>query len=536
MNEENVIEKINVQIDADREILSVLPKNTKKNLQIYKDKANEIKQGYNNVLEQIVSEIKRRFIKIKSINADIKIETLANELRKLNKINLINKNTTSFEKMGLDEDLYILKRYYKNNLEYINDAIAKCIEKFSNVGVYLTYKDFNYSVYTKEYMKVFMHDMKIGNPNSSNVKDKFEQIYWKCPDIIIHLELNFRSLYLKKEKEINKYYENARKQVIKEIGLSESEILNKYNTLQESLIESKNKDTANILEKFLNNEKNAKDYEESNIKKCYKKLVEEDIQNLDKEQLDEINKNIYRLQNSLYEFKNYQKFKFVYDQAVDILRAKEKYKTIYTKKLKQIKKMETKLFKINKKIERYEAHKGIIIRFFSKNTNRLEKINIDANTNILEIRNIYRDLEENKINNIICSALNEGSTIYDVFFLVSNFYSFLVNTIINEFPESTQDEILNTITMFKKFINYPKTTIISNIKIAEDKDIILIIKDKYNLCNINITKEDLEEENLENLLVTVNNICDYNYLINSKTNLEDIKFILQAKKIIEEKQ
>lgn len=536
MNEENVIDKINVQIEADKEILSILPKNTKKNLQIYKDKAGEIKQGYNNTLEQVISEIKRRFIKIKSVSSDIKIETLNNELAKLNKINLINKNTTSFEKMGLDEDLYILKRYYKNNLEYINGAIAKCIEKFSNVGIFLTYKDFNYSVYTKEYMKVFMHDMKIGKPNSSNVKDKFEQIYWKCPDLIIHLELNFRSLYLKKEKEINKYFENEKKQILKDIGLNESDILKKYNTLQESLIESQNKDTALILEKFLNNEKAPKDYEEASIKRSYKKLIENDIQDFDREELDEINKNIYRLQNSLYEFKNYQKFKFIYDQAVDIYKSKEKYKVTYLKKLKQIKKMEAKLFKINKKIERYEAHKGIIIRFFSKNTNRLEKINIDANTNILEMRNIYRDLEENKINNIISCSLNDGSTIYDVLFLVSNFYSFLVNTIINEFPESTQDEILDTIEMYKRFINYPKTTIINNIKIAEDKDIILIIKDKYNLCNINITKEDLEEENLDILLATVNNICDYNYLINSKTNLEDIKFILQAKKIIEEKQ
>ena len=31
-------------------------------------------------------------------------------------------------------------------------------------------------------------------------------------------------------------------------------------------------------------------------------------------------------------------------------------------------------------------------------------------------------------------------------------------------------------------------------KISEDKDILLIVKDKYNLCNINISKEDIEED------------------------------------------
>ena len=63
-----------------------------------------------------------------------------------------------------------------------------------------------------------------------------------------------------------------------------------------------------------------------------------------------------------------------------------------------------------------------------------------------------------------------------------------------------------------------------------------MIKDKYNLCNINITKEDLEEDNVSNLLTIVNNICGYNYIANSKTTLEDIQFILQAKKILEENQ
>ena len=531
----SVIDKLNNIIDVDKEVLSVLPKNNKKNLQIYKDKATQIAQEYENYLNDLILEIKRRLLKIKSIKPDEKINSLTHEIKKIDKIDFINSDMTSFEKMILDENLYILKRFYKNNLEFINDSIVKCIDEFRMVGINLTSEDFNYSVYTKEYMKVFIHDMKIGDPNSTRVKDKFEQIYWKCPDIIIHIELNFRSLYLKNEKTINKFFELKKKQLIKEMGLNEDEVITKYNALKNSLIEAKNKDTALIIEKFLNNEKNTKDYEETVIIKQYKKLLERDISEFDKEQIDEINKNIYRLQNSLYEFKNYLKFKFIYDAAVDIYRSKEKYKSIYNQKLKQIKKMEQKLIKTNKKIEKYERHKSILFKLFNRNTNRLEKINIDANSQILQMRNIYTDLEENKINNIILSSLNEGSTIYDVLFLASHFYSFLVNTIINEYPDISQDEILDLINQFRTFINYPKSTIINNVKIAEDKNIVLMIKDKYNLCNLNITKEDLEEENLTNLLTIVNNICDYNYLKNSKITLDEIKFVMQANKILEEK-
>ena len=97
-----------------------------------------------------------------------------------------------------------------------------------------------------------------------------------------------------------------------------------------------------------------------------------------------------------------------------------------------------------------------------------------------------------------------------------------------------QDDIQNTIEKFRRFIRYPKITIINNLKMLEDKDIILMIKDKYNLCDINITKEDLEEENVSNLLTMVNNICEYNYIDNSKTTLKDIQYLLQANKILEE--
>ena len=92
-------------------------------------------------------------------------------------------------------------------------------------------------------MTTFLEEMKKGDCNSGRVKDLFEQIYWKCPDIIIHIELNFRSLYLKNEKKIDKYYEDAKKQITKELGLTEKEALQRYESLQNQLIETKNKDT-----------------------------------------------------------------------------------------------------------------------------------------------------------------------------------------------------------------------------------------------------------------------------------------------------
>lgn len=535
MSEEmGMIEKLNSQIEMDKEILSVMPRNNKKNLQAYKDKAREIKQMYMVFLDDILLEMKRRVLRIKSIEVDPKITNLTNEIENMDKIDLLNENTTSFEKMQLDKSLFVLKQFYKNNLELVNESIVECLKKFKKVGISLTAKDFNYSVYTKEYMKILLEDLKKGDINSTRVKDTFEHLYWKCSDIIIHIELNFRSLYLKNEKLINKYFENEKKKIEKEFDLEDKEIIEKYNYLQSQLMEEKSKDTALILEKFLKNECNPKDFEDANIKKCYKKLLGTDIDDMDAEQLQETNKNFFRLQNSLYEYKSYTKFKFIFDKVLEIYKNPEKYKAIYQQKRKQIQKMEAKLLKANKRMEKYENHKDILFKLFNKGTNRLEKINQDTNAQILELRNIYRDLEENKIKSIMTRVLNDSSTIYDVLLLSSQFYSFLVNAIIEEYPDILPNEIKELIASFKQFIRFPKITITNNVKMMEDKDIILMIKDKYNLCNINITKGDLAEENIQNLMTTVNIICQNNYLINSKLKLEDIQFVLQADRILEE--
>ena len=236
------LKKMNEQIEVDKEILSVLPKNNKKNLNIYKEKAAEIKRRYDTYLNEIKMEIKRRVVKITSISPNPKIEETTKEIEEMRDIRILNENITSFEKMELDEILFVLKRFYKNNLELVNDSIVKCLERFKKVGIKLKASDFNYSVYTKEYMKVFFSELKKGDINSTEVKENFEQIYWKCSDIIMQIELNFRSIYLKNEKEIDKYFENEKKLMINEIGLNEKEAVQKYNALKRNAFDKKKRE------------------------------------------------------------------------------------------------------------------------------------------------------------------------------------------------------------------------------------------------------------------------------------------------------
>lgn len=537
---EITVMKLNNQIEVDKEILSVLPVNNKKNLKEYKLKCEEIKKNYENYLENINSEIKRRSVKIKSIPPNSNIDELYKQIKNMEKIKLLNKNITSFEKMDLDEILFVLKRFYKNNLELINENIEKCLEKFKSVGIELKEEDFNYSLYTREYMKVLLQEIKIDNINSTRVKENFEQIYWKCPEIITHIELNIRSLYLKNEKKINKYFQDIRKDVLKEFEVKENEdAYKKLNSLKSRWLKQKDKDSSLILKSFETKKEAPKDYEKIAVKGQYKKLLGIDYDDIETEQMEEFNKNIFRLRDNLFEYKNFLKYKFIYDDIIEIYNTKEKYGNVFKQKLKQIKKKEAELFKLNKKIESQSKHSSLILKLFNKinkNNNKLEKRNSDINSKILELKDIYRDLEQNKVKNIISTVLTDNSTIFDALSLVRPFCSFLVDSVIKKYEDISQDDIETTIGDFWEFLDFPNMTIINNTTITENKDLNLVIKDKYNLCNIKISKDDLEEENLDKLINTAKIICNSYYLERSQITLEDIKFVLQVNKLFGEEE
>jgi len=157
-----------------------------------------------NEVEDIILEIKSRVNKFNSIPQNPEIEQIENELKKIDEIDLFEKEKTSYEKMNLDKLLFVLRRFYKNNLEQINNNILNCITKFAEAGIELKPEDFNYSPFAQKYMKVFFEEYKNGDINSPKMKETFEKLYWECSDIIVHIELNVRYLYLKNEKKIEK--------------------------------------------------------------------------------------------------------------------------------------------------------------------------------------------------------------------------------------------------------------------------------------------------------------------------------------------
>ena len=199
INLSNITNKISV----DKEALSTLPRNNEKNINAYLKKVSTYKTTYQKLENEIIEEMKQRISKINEIEKSEELLNLEDEIKNTEGvIYLLNDIDTSYEKMDLDRILYNLNFYYKKNLEIVNDTILYCIKKFEEVGIKLTLKDFTYSKYVNEYINVFLQELENENINSKRIKSKFEEIYWKCPDIIVHIKLNIIYLYLKNEKYI----------------------------------------------------------------------------------------------------------------------------------------------------------------------------------------------------------------------------------------------------------------------------------------------------------------------------------------------
>ncbi len=514
--------KILEKIETDKEVLSTIPRNNKKNIAKYIQALQELQEEYNNVSQEVYDELNKRYKKILSVKTNRDIEEERTEIEEVsNLLDVIGTIKTPYEKMGLDKRIYRLGRFYKENLESINKEILECINKFKKVGINLSADNFEYSIYVNEYMHTFFNELN--DINSEVVKNKFEEIYWKCPDLIIHIELNLRYIYMINQKNIYKYYENRKTELLKIINIEADKVEEKFFRLKKKYDEDISSDKNLLIQSFLDGTLDYKDYEYKKIMDEYLKLVPQTLmENGSKRAIKEITQNSIKFLNSLYEYKNYLKFQYIFDDIKTKYQEKEQHKNSYNETKKEISIKEKKLDKLNKKMN----GKGL----FNKK-NKKEQQTAEYNALILEIKNLYKKLDNDEIYVKIIDNLTDSSTIYNVLKFASQFSTYVTECSIKHNPSITQEEIEQNILDLREFLNNPYNIIIKNITIMEEKNISIIISDRYKLLNFNIEKEDINPDNLDNLIDILRKIKNYYYIQKSEINLDDMRFICEFKKI-----
>jgi len=495
-----MLDEIKNLVEVSKQVLDTLPKNNIKNSKKYEEVLEQQASKYENYKSEIEKEMLKRVKKYTDFKEDFELIEQETQIAFIKEnLFLLNHYNSSYEKFNLDKMLYKLNRFYKEDLTEVNSNILQCINIFERVGVKLTSDDFNYSEFSNKYMKVLLEN----KDDELKVKETFENIYWQCSDLLIHIELNFKYLYYLNQKEFDKYSEILKNKFIN--VYDNKDIIDNYKTLVIDYDLSKSSSPNLNLNKFLNKELNISDYQESKIERCYQYFTDyyQDIK---------VNEEIFKMANSVKEYKGYIYFKYIIDDIKKLYSEKDKYKDLSKNKLKQIQKQEKLLFAYNKKSKRR----------FSSN-----RINIKINNLINELEILYKELDEDIFCEAIYKNLTDESSIYDALCLAASYYSYIVKCMKQE--EKEGEFFLEQQKLIQYILN-PYNNLIENISIIEEKDIPLIICDRFKLSNFHIDKEMIDENGINELIDNATKIEIYAKFV-SKVTYENLKFILEAKDI-----
>ena len=501
-----MIDELNNKYSDLKNVIDILPTNTKYNRKRKIDYILDEEKKDNERINFVKKEIESRINIFEELKPNDKINEIEKEIEKCNIINEWNEFNSAYEKMHLDYYLYQLHKYYKENLESVNICIKKIIDSFKKVDITINKEDFNFNKYALLYM-----EKVINNASFEELKTCFEEIYWKEPDIIKIIEINFKSIYLKNEKKIDKYYKTRHDEFLK--NHKDNEIYDMRIKLTSQLKSLKGKDEYLNFQKFINNEYTISEYNDISINKIKEKYFGENSYNIS---------NLIELYNVLQEYKVLIDFKYLLVDMKDKLEKKDTLKDNKNNALKEITKEESKLKKINNK----EKSKGL----FSKKNN--EKWIFEYRESINNIMKNYNNLSDACFNDIVFNKLSQDSTTLDIFKLICSNYLYFVKKTYELDENQDINDITNKYNQLKEYINNNDFIILNNIALLDEKQMKQLIVDKYNLGHINITLDNLIDNNVNNTIDDFAKLINYENIISSGINIDNVSLYLEYKKMI----
>lgn len=529
---------IEKDIAAKKISIQTLPIKTKTNIK----KFNETIENYETKYEEYRSGV-RNYLLAKSRSFEINNTEESENIREQIKVKvielehikfLLNPFNTPTEKMGFDVLIYQLRNYYAFNFNSLNEIINNFLDKFEQAGIKLTKNDFEYTCYVNEYMTSFLEARYSTEKDYSKLSEIFEKIYWTNPDIIRHIELNFRKLIRIHSKTFNAYILKIQTE-----AMQNNNILNYEDCLEKlknAHIELKTASKENIIEiitKSKNNEFNIEQYLENHKVRinAYNSLIPSNISQADEIQMQDIYQNLDKLKDNILEYENYLNFLPIinlFKEEFESLLSKETkdYKEL-NQVIESIEQKEKELDKINKKIS------GGKFPFFEiKNEKNIKLLKTESIAKTKELYELYKTYDEKYFISKVLSNLDKNITIADVLHLYYSFDYFKKMAIQKAYETNSYDEIIQYSNNFDLYAMDSTNIIITGIPVFEESNIPRIISNKYRLCNINITENELEEENLKSLLNKITLILRVKKVEDSSTSIEKIWFMTWVEKMI----
>lgn len=534
-----LVENIEKQISTDKDVIAVLPRNGIKAIKTLLETIKEMTEKYEYLNDKLMKDIEERYNKLIDVEKNSQISEIEAEIEKyVNSINTIN-NCSPFAKMGLDKIMYNVNGYYKSDLQRLNSELVETVKKFETVGIKLTAEDFNISEYAKEYMEVLLEEAYNGDINSERVKATFEKVYLKCSEMVSHLYANIRYIYDKHEEHIKKFYDMKTEEITKDLKATQEEIEESKNNLIKKKHLLEEVDSKVIIQNFFSGLWNINDYKTDNYQKIYLELISKDITKISEQEKKEMDENVEKLNDNLNEYSRFCAYKFLNDEVLKIReeelkkqeadkekKEKKAKKTQYDLLKESIKKLTVEIFKLNEKIDKPE--KGFFKKV-SANEKKESEMILQRNNLILDLKKTYMDLDGEIMKKNIMEKINEISSVLDVLTLASNDYGFMARAIIKKNDEITDKELGEMIKEIRDYITFTNFGVINYVQISEKKELAIIIKDKYKLFGIQVSKDNFQEDSIEDFMKKVAIITDYNNILKSEFSIENLQYIMTVK-------
>ncbi len=532
---DNFLEFIDNDIEAKKTLLSSMPINNKTNIKKYNEKIASIYENYEYYKDSVLKYLKAKSESFECSDDVRNTEKLMKEFEEYKHMKFILNPMNSFkEKMGLDNLLYDIHNYSNFTFDEINQIIGKLVEKFRIAGVELKSSNFKYTFYVNEYMTEFFSC----NGNFSKLSDVFEKIYWYNPNIIEHIELNFRKLIKKYKKNFEDYISHEQHTLLNKNNFKNYNdficaLKNKYDELVNSNEESIN----DIIEMAKTSKIEINNYfPDSKFRMTtYSGLTINEIDYSDSETMEKLLDTLKRLRTNVLEYGNYLKFVPLFNYFRDKYEKQESAQANLSslKNIEnQINTKESKLESINSKI--FGDSKFGFSLFKKSSSESIKNLKIESLKLARELYDLYYQQEKLEFENKIISLKNDSLLlISDVVRLYYSYNFFKRETFEKVFELGTYNEIVSLCDEFDEFASNPTNIIINGINTFEESDVASVICNKYRLENINLELADLDEDSL----VALQNKIDFIFRIykieHSDISIEKIWFMVQTDKILE---
>ena len=538
----NFLDFIVKDIDTKTQVLSAMPIKTKTNKKKYNEKISEYQKKYTDYKSNLRNYLlaKSRSFEIKD-KENVDFNALNERVTALEHVKfLLNPANTYLEKMGFDVLLYQLSNYNTFNFNSLNEIINGFLDKFALAGIPLTKEDFNYTCYVEEYMASFLEirEKKIeGHERLANV---FEQIYWVNPDIIEHIELNFRKLIRKNEKKFTAYINDLQKKAMADNQVNNyMDCLEKIQNAYQDIHNANRESVADIIEACEKGEMDINSFmQDSKIRSsAYEFLVPETVDKNDVAAMQKVCIVLERLETNVIEYNGYMSFEKM------IQNFKEEYKDVKKVELKKgevsglrsvlnkIEDGEQELEKLNKRIA---GNKNPFFDF--KNEMDLKQLKSKSVMKAKELYELYQKYDEEYFKDKVMDIINPTLTVKDVLNLYASFDYFKKKAIQNTFKLTNYEDIKRYSEDFDKFATNPMNVIMERVPDFEETNIPKVIVNKYRLNGIKIDEMDLSIDNIQSLLNRIQLILRIHKIETSTLSVEKIWFMIQVRNLLQTKE